>query len=495
MTQRESAFNQRNNPRSISGVAKNTSYFTLALVGQKVISFAYFAILARNLPPEMLGKYYFAISFTTIFAIFIDIGLANVLTREISKAPDRAGKLLGAALGVKLPLAFLSLFFVVVLINVLGYPELTRTLVYISSLSMVLDSFTITFWSVMRGFHNLKYESIGVFVFQVIAVSFGLLTLKLNLGLVWLIAALALASVFNFCFSGSLLIYKWRISLLPNFQDISVLKKIFFITIPFGLFAIFQRAYMYLDTVFLSRLAGDYYVGLYQIAFKIIFALQFLPMAFVASLYPVFAKSWQNNTANGRQDLLISFTRAINYLLIISIPISAGIIALAPQIIKIFKPEYAAAVLPLRIIMVSLVFIFVNFPIGSLLNACDRQKTNTANMAIVLAVSIAFNLALIPGLKTLGAAITVLLTNFLMFMLGILRVPQIIPYHPGRNIVVLAKSLLSAALMFAIIILLINKINIFLNIAIAGSFYFFVLFVLKGFSKEDIMGVVGVFKR
>ena len=58
----------------IANIAKNTSYFTVALIMQKVITFGYFILLARYLFPDSLGKYYLAISFTTIFAIFIDFG-------------------------------------------------------------------------------------------------------------------------------------------------------------------------------------------------------------------------------------------------------------------------------------------------------------------------------------------------------------------------------------------------------------------------------------
>ncbi|MBU1160908.1 oligosaccharide flippase family protein, partial [Patescibacteria group bacterium] len=60
----------------MSNITKNTSYLAIALILQKIISFSYFTILVRNLEPESLGKYFFAISFTTIFAIFIDIGMA-----------------------------------------------------------------------------------------------------------------------------------------------------------------------------------------------------------------------------------------------------------------------------------------------------------------------------------------------------------------------------------------------------------------------------------
>ncbi|MBU4347481.1 oligosaccharide flippase family protein, partial [Patescibacteria group bacterium] len=114
----------------INNIAKNTSYFTFALILQKVISFAYFAIIARAIGPEDLGKYYFAISFTTIFAIFIDIGLSNVLTREVAKYKNwDAQSLLSSVLAIKIPLAFLSLLATIILVNIMGYPEITRHLV------------------------------------------------------------------------------------------------------------------------------------------------------------------------------------------------------------------------------------------------------------------------------------------------------------------------------------------------------------------------------
>ena len=275
-----------------NSIAKNTSYFTLALIMQKIISFSYFTILARNLPPDQLGKYYFAISFTTIFAIFIDLGLANVLTREVAKTKEKARNLLGSALAIKIPLALASLAAVFILINILGYPKLTKTLVYISSISMVLDSFALIFYACLRGFRNLKFESLGVIAYQLIVFSLGIIALKLGLGLVWLIAAAAAASAFGFLYSAGMLRLKYKIKIKP-IADYGLIKIIIGIAIPFALFAIFQRLYMYLDTVLLSKLAGDYYVGLYQIAFKIIFALQFLPMAFMASLYPAFAAYWK----------------------------------------------------------------------------------------------------------------------------------------------------------------------------------------------------------
>jgi len=550
----------------IKSIAKNTSYFTLALVLQKVISFTYFLILARNLVPEDLGKYYFAISLTTMFAIFIDIGLSNVLVREVAKSSDEenskleirnskqyikyqisntkprkfasltrgrqapnnkhqitnnnqipnsnsqtasyqlpatdynnsAQRLLSTVLAIKLPLALLSLAAVFIFINVTGYPELTRHLVYIASIAMVLDSFTLSFYGVARGLHNLAYESVGVVLFQLFVLGLGVAALKSGLALTWIIAAVAAASFINFSFSASVVRWKYGIKLKPQF-DKQFIKLLLAITVPFALFAIFQRVYMYQDTVLLSMLAGDKYVGLYQVAFKIIFALQFLPMAFVASLYPALSKYWKSN----REQLGITFERALRYLFIIALPISAGVIALADRIIQLFKPEYMAAVIPLQITIIALVFIFLNFPIGSLLNACDRQKINTRNMAIALVSSIALNLILIPlfqkqfGNGAIGAGITVVFTNFLMFALGLYYVPQILDWSQSRRRMfgVVWRVLLAIAAMSAAVLYLKTALNVFAVIAIGAVVYGGVMYTVGGIRKEDVVSVKEALRR
>jgi O-antigen/teichoic acid export membrane protein len=301
---------------------------------------------------------------------------------------------------------------------------------------------------------------------------------------------MALASIANFIFSATLVKIKFKTNILP-FYELKLLRYIIGLSIPFALFAVLQRLYMYLDSILLSTLAGDKYVGLYQIAFKIIFALQFLPMAFMASLYPAFALYYKEN----KEQLSVSFERAINYLLIISVPISLGIFAIADKIILMFKPEYIEAIWPLRIVILSLTFIFVNFPIGAMLNACDRQKINTRNMALILFSSIVLNLFLIPRYQALGASITVLVTNILMFILGIFIVPTIVKIRFFKLFTMFSKVLFSGFLMFAIVVFLKDKTNIFINIAISAIIYIGVLFLVGGFKKDDIMSVFKSFQK
>lgn len=478
-------------PKKIGNIARNTSYLTIALIIQKVLSFFYFVLLARSLGPEYLGKYYFAISFTTIFAIFIDLGLVNYLTRETAKTKERSPQLLSNVLGFKVISSFVSILAVVFFINILGdYDALSRQLVYISTACMVLDSFTLTFFGSARGFHNLKYESISSVVFQAIVLSLGWISLYLKMDIRIIIASLVVASLFNFIYSWAILKYKIKFPISVSW-DFVFIKKILVTSLPFALFGIFQRLYTYLDSVLLSFFSGDYYVGIYQVSFKIIFALQFLPMAFIASLYPAMSYYWLNN----KEQLAIAFRRSIDYLLLISVPISIAIFILAEEVVSLFNDGYQEANWPLKISILSLIFIFVNFPIGSLLNACDKQARNTRNMLITLISAIVLNIILIPKFQALGASIVVLASNILMFVLGIIECRKIIKYNFSSNLINFFKILLASAIMGIFILFFKEFLNIFLLCFLAMIIYFIIIFIFGGIKKADLNYIMNSFKR
>lgn len=475
-------------PTKIQNIAKNTSYFTFALILQKVISFSYFAILARFLGPESLGQYFFAISFASIFGIIIDIGIANVLTREIAKDQGASSKFISNILAIKIPLMLLAWLMIYLFLFFLGYTGIVKYLVLMSTLCVTLDSFTYTFFAISRGHHNLVFESFSSVIFQLIVFVFGFYFLYFGYNVLFVMGALLIASIFNFTFAITLLKRKWKINFFEKIE-LSFIKHILIISIPFGVFAVFQRIYMYLDSVLLKILAGDYYVGLYQVAFKIIFSLQFLPMAFTASLYPAMSSYWKSD----KNQLLVTFERAFSYLLIISLPISFGIAFLSKEIILIFSSEFTDAFLPLIIIISALPFIFLNFPIGSLLNACDKQKWNTLNMGIATVTSIVLNLILIPKYMALGASITVLATNILMFSLGMYQIPKIIKLNFSRLFIIIAKTLLASALMSIFVFYLKDILNIFLLVFISAIIYFLSLFLFRGFTKDDVLSIFNSF--
>src|SRR3989338_8728064 len=82
-------------------LARNTTYYTGAMTIQKILAFIYFWFISNNLFPAQLGQYIFALSFTTLFSIFVDLGLSPILIREAAKNQAQANLYLKNVLGLK----------------------------------------------------------------------------------------------------------------------------------------------------------------------------------------------------------------------------------------------------------------------------------------------------------------------------------------------------------------------------------------------------------
>lgn len=464
-------------------MAKNTTYLTLAYVGQKILSFVYFVLVARFIGVEDLGKYTFALSFTTMFAVFVDLGLTNALIREVAKVWDRVSKYISSIIGVKVFFSVVVYIIVVMAVNLMGYPPITKTLVYLSGLIMVLDSFTLSFWGVFRGSQNLKYEAIGVIINQILIISIGLAVLLCHLPLPYLMLPFICASTFNVIFSLTMIRKKLGIKVFVQL-DKKILKFLFKISIPFALIAIFSRIYGYIDQVMLSYLAGDAYLGWYSTAMKIPFALQFIPSAFAAAVFPAFSYYFVHD----KSKLKKSFDKTMLILTVLAVPLSLGIFSIAKEaVLLVFGSEYLNSILPLQILVFSLIFVFLNFPLGALLNGANKLVANTVLVGCTMVLNIVLNLILIPQYTYVGAAMSFVICHALLFLASLIVAKNIIPYSKRNLIAVFAKTILSAGLMAALIIYFKQYVNFILLIVLGALFYFGFLYLIKGFSKQDVL--------
>ncbi|MFA6410618.1 MAG: flippase [Candidatus Buchananbacteria bacterium] len=463
-------------------LAKNTTYFTAALTFQKVLSFIYFWFISNNLFPNQLGQYIFALSCTTLFSIFIDLGLSPILTREAAKNDSQANKYLKNILGLKLPLAVFTLIAVWVFINVTGKPAAVRQLVYLASMIMVLDSFSLSFWMVFRSRHNLKYESISTILVQIIIFVLGIIALKTTGQVAHLIMGLIAASVFNFLFSLTLLKTKLKFSLWPEY-DKEIVKHFLKILPAFALAGIFVKIYNTSDSVLLSYLDSDTAVGLFAVPAKVVYAFQqVIPAAFAAAIFPAF--SYYHTVS--QEQLNKTFERAFAYLAIIGIPLTTGLIVLIPEVITLVWPKYQSVIPCFYIMSLAIPFIFLAFPTGYLLNACDRQNQTTLNRGLITGLAVLLNIILIPRLSFFGAGITFFITNFVLLFMDFFWVKSVIPLNYSFYFKISLKTIGASALMALIIILAKPYWHWLFLVPLGGIIYFISLYLMKGFSLAEI---------
>lgn len=463
-------------------IAKNTAFMTLASIGQKIISFVYFTIVARAIGVEGTGKYFFALSFTTIFVVFVDMGLTNVLVREAAKAKDRVGEYLRSVLFVKLFTGVAAYLAAIYIINLMGYPVETKHLVYLSGATMLFDSLHLTLYGVMRSLGDLRYEAISITGSQFLTLILGTTFLSFRLPIIFLILVFTVSSAANVIFISWVLIRKYKLRLTPSHEP-AIASLFLRMAAPFALAAIFARVYSSIDTILLSRMAGDAAVGWYSIPYKITYAFQFVPLALVAAAYPRFSEYYAQN----RKRLARVLEQSVKYLLLVVAPVAVGIYLLARDIIlALYTAEYLPSVLPLRILIVSLVFSYLSFPIGAFLNACDRQRAQTAIVGFVMATNILLNLLLIPRFGVVGAAIAAFAGNALLTLLGSWFVPRIARVSLasiGKNVVQIGVS---AAVMGAVVWLVHQHVHFTISILAGAVVYICMLFVTRAITRSDL---------
>ena len=464
---------------------------TVASVGRVVISFVYFAAIARTLGPAATGKYVFALAFTTVIVVFVDLGFTNVLVREAAKAREKIQSYFSTILAVKIFLGLGSYIAAVVIINWLGYPAETKHLVYLSAVTMLFDSLHLTLYGVLRALGNLRYEAFGIVGSQFLTLILGGIFLLWRLPLIFLILAFTLPSFLNVIYVTIVINKKYKINLTPRYD-----RKVFLflgkIMVPFALAAVFARVYSYIDSILLSKLAGDAAVGLYSIPYKITYAFQFVPLALMAALYPRFSEYFSSDKSR----LAYIFERGIKYLLIIIFPITVGIGVLANDIIlTFFTDAYINSVLPLRILLVGLVFSYVSFPIGAFLNACNKQAVQTAIIGLVMVINIILNVILIPQSGIIGAAAAALAGNSLLAALGYIVVPKIASVSHRFLLKTFFQVSFAAVVMGAVVWYINIRHHFVFAIFIGAMVYPVMLFVTRAVTKRQLREAVIMIKR
>ncbi len=464
---------------------------TLASVGQKIISFVYFAIVAGNIGVENTGKYFFALSFTTIFVVFVDLGLTNVLVREGARFQDKGKEYAGSILGLKLILGLFSYAAAIIVIHLLKYPVETRQLIYLSGITMLFDSLHLTLYGVLRAMGHLQYEAGSIVVSQLLTLILGTAFLQLGYPLIFLILAFTIPSALNAIFAGAILIRKYRVSLIPKY-DAGRAMQVAKIAVPFAIAAVLARLYSYADTMILSKMAGDEALGLYSIAYKVTFAFQFVPLALVAATYPRFSEYFVHN----RDKLAFVFERSVKYLLLIVAPIVIGISLLAPDIItSVFKPAYLPAVPALRILLFGLIFSYISFPIGAFLNACDRQSTQTKIVAGALVANVLLNIILIPRFGIVGSAYAALIGNMLLTIAGYYFIPRITAIHHSYIAKAFVQVAVSGIIMGVFVWYIDNLAHFAVAILGGAVVYPAMLFATRAVTMEQVREAVTLVRR
>lgn len=393
-------------------VLKNSSFILLTQGLVKVISFFYTIFLARSLGVDDFGLYIVAVSYFSIISSLSDLGVSRYIIRESSYDIKRMPILLSG--GILLRLTILSVFFAIFSIVLYFFdPDKMRvSLTLLATLAVMPQSVALTLDCVFAVLQKFSVSGMVTLAFSIVTTLIGVLLVRSGFGSTGAISALILGHLIYILI---LLIILAKLKKFV-FYDISFpqLSKILKESLPYGFLSILGLLYFRIDVLLISYIKGSFDTGIYGAAYKFLEAVIIIPSAFGASIFPMFS-NLVNKSPSQTYKL---YKKSLLMLFGISLIIAVIYQTLLPQVISLFLPQYKQALPVIRILSVTIPFLFMISVQANILFANRRFLKSLINMSIVnLVLNIALNLILIPKYSYFGAAIVTVISDIIGFLI------------------------------------------------------------------------------
>lgn len=462
----------------IKAIFKNTSWLSISQVLTSVCAFLWTILIARYLGVTDYGIVSFAISFTGLIGIVMDLGMTTYITREIAKNKDLLFRYMNNIFIFKLILSTILFFISGLILYILGYSHLTIIVTLIFTIEIIIMSITTFLNGIFQAFEQLKYQAIGSILNSGFLLLGILITIFFNLGVISIAIAYTIAYLIFFIYVFLKYIKKFN---FPRFElDLKFIKKVLIDSLPFGLTNFFYTIYFSIDIVMLFYLSGDYATGLYKSAYNIINVFTTFFVVYQGVIFPVMSKFF----AESKDLLKSSYELSVKYLLLIIIPISVGVFFYArPLVDLIYSNQYSLATTPVQILIWTVSFLFINGAASILLNAIDKEKTVTKVYIIAALFNVALNFILIPHMSYDGAAIATVASEILITVLTVYYIFKT-SYKPDFGLLKNVIKLLVCGIILAIVLNYIH-VSMWLAIPIALIVYLISLIITRSIDDTD----------
>lgn len=389
-----------------NSVLKNASWIVVCKIIQSLISFVIGMITARYLGPSNFGVISYVSSVVAFALPIMQLGLNQTLVKEFINSPDREGTILGTSLMINILSGICCMVGSITFVAVAN-PDEPETL-----LVCILYSFTLLFQATemtQYWFQSKllsKYPSIATLIAYTLVALYKVYLLVTGKGVVWF----SISNVLDYLIASIILmiIYKkigtqklsvnWKIGK-------EMLSRSKYYILPSLMVMIFQHT----DRVMIKMMIGKEETGIYSAAITCIGVAGFLFSAVIESARPEILDQ-KNKSQEQYEKRVIQLYSVITYMSLVQ---SILMTALSVPLINImYGEQYAGSVSVLCVAVWYVTFSYFGSVRNVWILAEGLQKYLFGINIVGAVLNILINLALIPVLGGVGAAIASLITQF-----------------------------------------------------------------------------------
>lgn len=364
-----------------------------------LISFFIGAWIARYLGPENYGVLSYSIAFVGLFGFIASLGVDGILNRELVKTPEKRDELLGTTFRLKLIGGAIAFCLAIASVLIFKSEPRVKILVALFAFSFILQSINIVstyFNAEVKSKNSVK----AVFIATIITSILKIIIILLGKGVIWLVIVFVLDSLWQGI--GLVKAYRRYGLKIGNWKFDKILAKVILKNSwPLMLASAAWFISLKIDQVMIGSMLGNYKVGIYAAAVKLVEVWYFVPGIICTALLPAIinAKITDEKLYKNR---LKNF-----YILMTIIPLVMAVLVtlLAQPIIQVlFGNGYLESIIILRIYIWSSIGVFLGNATYQYLLSENFIKTVFWFNLLAMIVNIILNLILIPVYGITGSA-------------------------------------------------------------------------------------------
>lgn len=386
----------------------NTSWLLFGRILTLVISFLVTIYVARYLGPTNYGTLSYAVGFIGFFSFLANLGIDQILYRELIKHPEKERELLGSSFFLKLAAGIITYAIAACATIILDRDVFISSLVLIIGLSFIFQPFQIINFYFQSRVEARKTIIAQISVIILLSLS-KIAIIHFNLGIYYFSAIFVLESILYALFyvqayqkTGA--IFSWK----PEKETTRMILKASW---PYMLATAFTVVYTRMDQLMIKHLIDTTSVGIYDAAVRIAEVWYFIPGAVISSIFPAIVNARTLNNGSYERRLLHFFGGILGITVLITVPI----FLFSDQIINLlYGSRYAGAEGVLRIYVLSGIAYSFSMAMTQYLSAEHHERAIFLSSLFGMVVNVGLNIFWIPAYGINGAAWATLIAYILV---------------------------------------------------------------------------------
>jgi O-antigen/teichoic acid export membrane protein len=383
----------------------NTSWMLAEKVVRSFIAFFVGIYLARYLGPNQYGLLSYAISFAGLFSSFANLGMDQIVVRELVKYPEKKDTILGTVFRLRIVGSFVAIFLVTITAYLIKEPTYNLTLILIISSATIFQSLGVVelfYQSRVEAKKNVYAQSTSFFITSILKILLIIFEQPL------LYFAIVHLTEFILLSIGYYIVYRTNNLSLSDWKyNGKTAVSLFKDSWPLVLSGVVIIIYMKIDQVMIKNLMTVTDVGYYAVAVKLCEAWYFVAITISTSLFPAIV----NAKAINESLYLSRLQKLYDILALIAIGIAIPVTLFSDFIIQIlFGSQYQPAASVLSIYIWAALATFLGVASSQYLISENLTKLAFWRTLLGMIVNVIMNLILIPVYGINGAAISTLVS-------------------------------------------------------------------------------------